>query len=71
MIVVLRQQKYLRAKTGGLEEEMDDDAEEEEEKERAVWGRAKSTFYNAENIDYEVKVIGPKGECPCKQKLID
>ncbi|CDP10852.1 unnamed protein product [Coffea canephora] len=52
---LLRQQKYLRAKTGGVEEEMDDDAEEEEEKERAVWGRAKSTFYNAENIDYEIQ----------------
>lgn len=51
---ILRQQKYLRAKTGGVEE-MDDDAEEEEEKERAVWGRAKSTFYNADNIDYEIQ----------------
>ncbi|XP_071921746.1 LOW QUALITY PROTEIN: protein THALLO [Coffea arabica] len=54
-VKLLRQQKYLRAKTGGVEEEMDDDAEKEEEKERAVWGRAKSTFYDADNTDYEIQ----------------
>lgn len=53
--IVARQQKYLRAKIGGVEEKMDDDAEEEEETERVVWGRAKNIFYNDDNIDYEVR----------------
>ncbi|KAL3506834.1 hypothetical protein ACH5RR_032216 [Cinchona calisaya] len=52
---IARQQKYLRAKIGGVEEEMHDDAEEDEETERAVWGKAKNIFYNADNVDYEIQ----------------
>lgn len=51
---IARQQKYLRAKMGGVEDEMDDEAEDQEEK-RSVWGRNKNLYYNAENIDYELQ----------------
>lgn len=51
---IARQQKFLRAKNGGAEDEMYDDAEGDEEH-RSVWGRSKSIFYNAENVDYEVQ----------------
>lgn len=51
--LVARQQKYLRAKTGGVEDDMHDDSEEEEEK-KALWGRSKSMYYSADNVDYEV-----------------
>ncbi|XP_022878927.1 something about silencing protein 10 [Olea europaea var. sylvestris] len=47
---IARTQKYLRAKFGGVEDEVLDDAEEEEEK-RAVWGR-KNDMYGAD-VDYE------------------
>lgn len=50
-LLVARTQKYLRAKFGGVEDEMLDDAEEEEEK-RAVWSR-KNDMYGAD-VDYEV-----------------
>lgn len=53
--VVARQQKFLRAKNGGVEDEMHDDAEGDEEH-RSVWGRSKNIFYNAENVDYEVRM---------------
>ncbi|KAL5982553.1 hypothetical protein ACLOJK_016626 [Asimina triloba] len=51
---IARQQKFLRRKFGGVEDEMHDDVEEEEEK-RAVWGRTKSLYYSAENVDYELQ----------------
>ncbi|KAI5678343.1 hypothetical protein M9H77_09293 [Catharanthus roseus] len=51
---IARQQKYFRAKVGGVEDEMHDDAEDEEEK-RTVWGRNKNLYYNAENVDYELQ----------------
>lgn len=51
---IARQQKYLRAKTGGVEDDMHDDSEEEEEK-KALWGRSKSMYYSADNVDYELQ----------------
>lgn len=33
---------------------MDDHEEEEEEERKAIWGRRKSLYYNADNVDYEV-----------------
>ncbi|KAI3459829.1 hypothetical protein Pfo_016492 [Paulownia fortunei] len=47
---IARTQKYLRAKFGGVEDEMLDDAEEEEQ-ERVVWGK-KRDMYGAD-VDYE------------------
>jgi len=54
---VARQAKYLKQKFGGVDEEMnDEDTEEEEEGEgRRVWGRKKDLYYNAENVDHEVR----------------
>jgi U3 small nucleolar RNA-associated protein 3 len=43
---------------GGVEDEMHEDAEDEEEK-RTVWGRNKNLYYNAENVDYEVRSFWP------------
>lgn len=61
IFLVARQQKFLRAKIGGVEEEMDDDDDDDEEEEdRAVWGRSKNNYYNADNIDYEVSCHEPK-----------
>ncbi|XAR62839.1 hypothetical protein NMG60_11017735 [Bertholletia excelsa] len=51
---IARQQKYLRAKVGGVDDEMHDDAEDEEEK-RVVWGRRKNIYYSADNVDYELQ----------------
>ncbi|KAL6976154.1 hypothetical protein U1Q18_024945 [Sarracenia purpurea var. burkii] len=51
---IARQQNYLRAKVGGVEDEMYDDVEDEEEK-RAVWGRRKNIYYSADNVDYELQ----------------
>ncbi|RWW28655.1 hypothetical protein GW17_00006847 [Ensete ventricosum] len=51
---VARQAKYLRQKFGGDDDEMDDHEEEEEEERKAIWGRRKSLYYNADNVDYEV-----------------
>lgn len=48
---MVRTQRYLQAKIGGVEDEMHDDVEDEE-KQRVVWGRFK---YGAENTDYEVR----------------
>lgn len=43
----------MKQKTG-IEDEED---EEEEEQERAAWGRGKKTYYNADNVDFEVSII--------------
>ncbi|KAL0290155.1 UNVERIFIED_CONTAM: hypothetical protein Scaly_2681900 [Sesamum calycinum] len=48
---IVRTQKYLRAKFGGVDDEMLDDADEEEEG-RVVWGRKKDVLYGAD-VDYE------------------
>ncbi|XP_065042786.1 protein THALLO-like isoform X1 [Musa acuminata AAA Group] len=51
---IARQAKYLRQKFGGDDDEMDDHEEEEEER-KAIWGRRKSLYYNADNVDYELQ----------------
>ncbi|CAI9108666.1 OLC1v1008329C1 [Oldenlandia corymbosa var. corymbosa] len=43
---IARQQKYLQAKIGGVEEEIDND--EEEEDKHKLWGRRKKDYYDAE-----------------------
>jgi len=49
LFVVARQQKFLRAKIGGVEDEMHDEEEEDEDK-KAVWGRSKRQYYNADEV---------------------
>ncbi|XP_052173515.1 protein THALLO isoform X2 [Diospyros lotus] len=51
---IARQQKYLKSKIGGVEDEMQDDVEDDEEK-KAVWGRRKNIYYSADNVDYELQ----------------
>ncbi|GFY82546.1 Sas10/U3 ribonucleoprotein (Utp) family protein [Actinidia rufa] len=51
---IARQQKYLRAKVGGVEDEMHNDIEDEEEK-RTVWGRRKDLYHGGDNFDYELQ----------------
>ncbi|KAK3001073.1 hypothetical protein RJ639_020289 [Escallonia herrerae] len=52
--VVAKTQKHLRAKSGGVEDEMHDDAENDEDK-RTVWGRRKGEYYGAPNVDFEIQ----------------
>ncbi|XP_042516136.1 something about silencing protein 10 [Macadamia integrifolia] len=51
---IVRQQKFLRQKIGGVEDELHDDVEGEDEK-KAVWGRGKNMYYDADNVDYELQ----------------
>ncbi|KAL9245001.1 hypothetical protein vseg_018711 [Gypsophila vaccaria] len=44
---IVRQQKFLREKTGGVEDEFLDDAEEDEKK--TVWSKGKSVYYGGDN----------------------
>ncbi|XP_043724321.1 something about silencing protein 10-like isoform X2 [Telopea speciosissima] len=51
---IARQQRFLRQRIGGVEDELHDDVEDEDEK-KAVWGRWKDLYYNADNADYELQ----------------
>ncbi|KAI6695992.1 hypothetical protein NL676_023702 [Syzygium grande] len=44
---IARQQKFLRTKIGGVEDEMHNE-EEEDEDNKAVWGRSKRQYYDAD-----------------------
>ncbi|XP_030536519.2 something about silencing protein 10 [Rhodamnia argentea] len=44
---IARQQKFLWTKIGGVEDEMHNE-EEEDENQKAVWGRSKRQYYNAD-----------------------
>ncbi|XP_031494212.1 protein THALLO [Nymphaea colorata] len=46
---IVRQKKYLRAKMGGVEDEMDEEDQPDED-EDAGWGQSKRAYYNADNI---------------------
>lgn len=39
----------MRAKTGGVDDEMHDESDKEEKK-RTVWSRHKGVYYNTENV---------------------
>ncbi|KAK1587818.1 hypothetical protein Q3G72_017121 [Acer saccharum] len=53
---IVRQQKFLQAKFGGVEDEMHDDDEDEDEKEKkALWGGMKNQYYYGDNRDFELK----------------
>ncbi|KAK6930478.1 Sas10 C-terminal domain [Dillenia turbinata] len=51
---IARQQKFLRAKVGGVEDEMEEDTKDDEEK-KAGWGPKKSFYYSADNVDFELQ----------------
>lgn len=53
---VARQQKFLRAKFGNLDDEMHDDEEEDEEEKKIIWGGRKSQYYDGDNRDFEVSI---------------
>lgn len=50
---IARQSKFLRAKMGGVEDEMHDEGEAEEEK-KFGWG-GKNNLYGSENVDHEIQ----------------
>ncbi|KAK6289330.1 hypothetical protein POUND7_000871 [Theobroma cacao] len=52
---IARQHKLLRAKFGGVEDEMNDEDDDEDEKEeKAPWGGIKSRYYGGDNRDFEL-----------------
>ncbi|XWS65066.1 hypothetical protein CRYUN_Cryun05aG0059100 [Craigia yunnanensis] len=53
---IARQHKLLRAKFGGVEDEMHDeeDDDEDEKEEMAPWGGIKSRYYGGDNRDFEL-----------------
>jgi U3 small nucleolar RNA-associated protein 3 len=52
---VIRSQKFLREKFGGVEDDMhEDDDEEDEEEPMGIWGGKMNQYYNADNRDFEV-----------------
>ncbi|XP_062090080.1 protein THALLO [Humulus lupulus] len=50
-----KQQKYLREKFGGVEDDMHGDDEEDDDEQKAVWGGRKDLYYDADNIDFEIR----------------
>ncbi|XP_020096366.1 something about silencing protein 10 [Ananas comosus] len=52
---IVRQAKYLKQKFGGGDDEMDDQEEEEEGERKASWGRSKRSYYDGDNVDYEIQ----------------
>ncbi|XP_022743119.1 something about silencing protein 10-like isoform X2 [Durio zibethinus] len=54
--VFARQHKLLRAKFGGVEDEMhgEEDDDEDEKEEMAPWGGIKSRYYGGDNRDFEL-----------------
>lgn len=60
---VVRQQKFLTAKFGGVEDEMHDDDEEDEEDQNLVWGGRKQQYYDADNRDFEVRACSLSSKC--------
>ncbi|KAE8721862.1 something about silencing protein 10-like isoform X2 [Hibiscus syriacus] len=51
---IARQHKLLRAKFGGVDEEMHDEEDEDEKEEGAPWGDIKSRYYGGDNRDFEL-----------------
>ncbi|KAF5728782.1 something about silencing protein 10-like isoform X1 [Tripterygium wilfordii] len=51
---IVRQGKYMRAKFGGVEDDLHDDEEDEEEN-KVVWGGQKSRYYDGDNRDFELQ----------------
>lgn len=54
----MKQQKFLQAKFGGVEDEMhEDDEDEDEEGQKALWGGMKNRYYYGDNRDIEVRAL--------------
>uniref|UniRef100_A0A6V7QYE6 Sas10 C-terminal domain-containing protein n=1 Tax=Ananas comosus var. bracteatus TaxID=296719 RepID=A0A6V7QYE6_ANACO len=47
--------KVFEQKFGGGDDEMDDQEEEEEGERKASWGRSKRSYYDGDNVDYEIQ----------------
>ncbi|KAL9437151.1 hypothetical protein AB3S75_023069 [Citrus x aurantiifolia] len=52
---IKRQQKFLRAKYGGIEDEMHDDEEEDNGGKKDLWGGIKNQYYYGDNRDFELQ----------------
>lgn len=70
LIVVVKQQKIMSRKTGGLEVDMGDEDDEEEEP-KARWGVRKDMYYNADNADIEVSLSSQTSLVLSLNKLIN
>lgn len=53
---VKRQQKILRAKYGGIKDDMHDDEEDDKEEKKDIWGGIKNQYYYGDNRDFEVRI---------------
>lgn len=53
---VARQQKFLREKFGGVEDDMHDEDEEDEDEQEGIWGGKMNQYYSADNRDFEVMI---------------
>lgn len=52
---IARQQKFLREKFGGVEDEMHEDEDDDMEEQKTIWGGRKSKYYDADNRDFEIQ----------------
>ncbi|XP_062174089.1 protein THALLO [Alnus glutinosa] len=59
---IIRSQKFLREKFGGVEDDMhEDDDEEDEEEPMGIWGGKMNQYYNADNRDFEQQSSDDEG----------
>lgn len=54
---IAKQAKFLRQKSGGVEDEVEEEADEQEEERKAAWNKGKELYCNVDNIDYEVGYV--------------
>ncbi|KAG7025385.1 Something about silencing protein 10 [Cucurbita argyrosperma subsp. argyrosperma] len=52
---IARQQKFLREKFGGVDDEMHEDEDEDMEEQKTIWGGRKGKYYDADNRDFEIQ----------------
>lgn len=56
---IVRQARYLRAKTGGVDDEMHEDIEDEDK--TSLWGRSKSMYYQRDDLGNELQSSDDEG----------
>ncbi|KAG9446734.1 hypothetical protein H6P81_012862 [Aristolochia fimbriata] len=52
---IARQEKFFRCRIGAVGDESNDDVKEMEADEKTLWGRRKSLYHGADNVDYELQ----------------
>ncbi|XP_011656740.1 something about silencing protein 10 isoform X2 [Cucumis sativus] len=52
---IARQQKFLREKFGGVEDEMHEDEDEDMDEQKTIWGGREGKYYDADNRDFEIQ----------------